>query len=83
MFIAGMSAITTITMLFVITFFNGVIMALLTSMIMSGTYTRAFGMNNIPIIQNLIWWMILIAAIISIIWVVIEAFSEVSYYPDV
>ena len=82
MFIAGISAVTTVTLCFVLTFFQGLIMQPLTNMIMSGTYTRTFGFNNIPIIQNMIWWIILICAIVSVIWVVIEAFSEVSYYPD-
>ena len=82
MFIAGISAVTTVTLCFVLPFFQGLIMQPLTNMIMSGTYTRAFGFNNIPIIQNMIRWIILICAIVSVIWVVIEAFSEVSYYPD-
>ena len=83
MFIAGISAVTTITLLITLSFFDGVIMQPLTEIVMGGTYTRAFGISNIPIIQNLLWWMILIAAIISVAWLIIEAFAEVSYYPDV
>ena len=83
MFIAGVSAVSTLTLLFTLSFFEGVIMKPLTEVIMGGTYTRAIGISNIPIIQNVVWWLILIAAIISVAWVIVEAFSEVSYYPDV
>lgn len=82
MFVAGMSAVTTVTMLFVLTFLQSLIIGPLTQIVLGGTYTRAFGINNIPIIVNEIWWLILIAAIVSVIWLVIEAFSEVSYYPE-
>jgi len=82
MFIAGMSAVTSLTLLFVLTFLQSLIIGPITNFIMAGTYTRTFGMGNIPIIQNMIWWIILVAAIVSVVWLVIEAFSEVSYYPD-
>lgn len=82
MFIAGMSAVTSVTLLFVLTFMQSLIIGPLTNIVMGGTYTRAFGIGNIPIIMNLVWWLILTAAIVSVIWLIIEAFSEISYYPD-
>ena len=82
MFIAGMSAVTSLSLLVVLTFLQSLIMGPLTAIVMGGTYTRTFGMANIPIIQNLIWWVLLVAAVTSVIWLVIEAFSEISYYPD-
>jgi hypothetical protein len=82
MFIAGMSTVTSLTLLVVLTFMQSIIMGPLTNMVLAGTYTRTFGMTYIPIIQNMIWWILLLAAIVSVIWMVVEAFSEVSYYPD-
>lgn len=82
MWIAGASAITSLLLLFVLTFMQSLIISPVSSIIMSGTYTRAFGINNIPIILNMVWWIILVAAIVSVIWVVIEAFAEISYYPE-
>lgn len=81
--VAGIGALVSISVIFLLVFVNGVIVQPITQFLFGGQYPMVFGMSNIPIIQFAIGALALIGCIISIAAIWVEVFSEISYFPEV
>jgi hypothetical protein len=75
----GIGALTSFTVVLLLVFVNGIIGQPLMGFIMSGTYTRTFGIDIIPIIQIAILFMALAAGIICFVSAYLEIYAEAVY----
>lgn len=84
MFIAGISGITNIMILILLAFMNGIVVQPITQLILTYDFPNGLiGFDMVIVIEALIAVMCLVAGAISV-WVFFqEAFSAVSYFPEV
>ena len=84
MFIAGLSGITNIMILILLAFMNGIIVQPLTELILTYDLPNGLiGFDMVIIIEALIAIMCLVGGVISVWGFFQEAFSAVSYFPEV